>query len=458
MRSWFGKMRQQKLKGFTLIESLVLLFIFAITALAFSETYTVGTRMIIESKNRLGATALANQKMEIIRSIDYATIGTTTGIPAGDIPEYETISVNTVNYQVHTFVQYADDVFDGQLGSTPTDAIPNDYKRVRVAVSWGAGGDDQTVSIFANISPEGVETSSGGGVLSINILSIVDGGAVALAGATVHIVNSSAGINITTATDATGNITLPGTPAGQQNYALTISKSGYYGTQTYPPYPTSNYNPVDEHASVVAGVVNPKTMWMNQYADITIRSQDPFTSAVPDISFHMTGGKKLGTDPDTSASVYEYDQILSTNASGIKDIPDQSDGQYTLSESDARYQFYKLNPSGITYDVFDAPAGQTTTVDMILLDTQIGSLKVIVTNAGDGSPVAGATAHLTSSALGYYATTVTDQYGFAYFPQTLPELVVGTYDLTVSAAGFADNNSTVDVNGGLITKAVNLNP
>ncbi|MEK9151160.1 MAG: carboxypeptidase regulatory-like domain-containing protein [Patescibacteria group bacterium] len=442
-------------RGFTLIEALVLLFIFAVVSMTFLETYATGTRLIIESKNRLGATALANQKMEIIRSIDYDIIGTTTGIPAGDILEYETISVNTVKYRVHTFVQYADDIFDGQLGGNPTDTIPNDYKRVKISVSWGALGTDQTVSLFTNIAPDGVETSAGGGVLSINIL---DSAGMGMSGASVHIVNSAAGVDVTTQTDATGNITLPGTPAGTQNYALTVSKGGHYGVMTYPPYPTSPYNPIDEHASVAAGVLNQKSMVMDQYADITVRSKDPFGTDVPNIAFNMTGGKILGTDPVTLASIYEYNQNLSTSASGVKDIADQSYGQYTLAESDARYQLHKLSPEGATKDIFDALAGQATAVDMVLLDTQIGSVKVVVINDADGSPIAGATVRLTNTSLGYDATQLSDQYGFAYFPTALPGLVAGTYNLAVSATGFQSDTDTANVNNALITETIDLIP
>lgn len=440
-------------KGFTLIEALALLFIFAVITVTFFQTYATGTRMIIESKRRLGATALANQKMEIIRSLDYDNVGTTTGIPSGDISEYENIGVNGVQYRVHTFVQYADDAFDGKTGGNPNDAIPNDYKRVRIAVSWGALGADQTVSVFANVSPNGVETSAGGGVLSINIL---DSSGAGVAGASVHIVNTAGGVNITTDTDDTGNITLPGTPAG--TYQLTVSKSGYYGTMTYPPYPTSSFIPRDEHISVVDGALNPKSMTMERASDITIHSKDPLGNNIPNLDFNMSGGKILGTDPGTLANVYEYDQNLSTNASGIKDIAAQSYGQYTLTESDALYQFYKLVPSGEKIDVFDTLAGETTAIDMLLLDTQIGSVKIVVTSAADGSPIAGATAHLTNAGLGYDATIVTDQYGLAYFPTAMPALVAGTYDLTVSAAGFTDDNSTVDVNNSLVTKAISLNP
>lgn len=442
-------------KGFTLIEALVLLFIFSVISITFLQVYATGTRLIIESKNRLGATALANQKLEIVQSLDYDNIGTISGVPAGDIPEYETVSVNTTQYEVHTFVQYRDDAFDGTVNGSPADAIPNDYKRIKISVAWGSKGIDQTISLITDVAPDGVETSAGGGVLSINIL---DAAGMGVSGASVHIVNTSASVDLTAPTDATGNVTLPGTPAGVQNYVLTVSKSGYYGVQTYPPLPPSTYNPVDEHASVAAGVLNQKSLVMGQYADLTIHSKDPFGADVPSMNFGMKGGKVLGTDPVTTEFVYGYDQSLSTNASGVMDILDQSYGQYTLTESDARYEFYKLSPESVTYNVFDAPAGQTTSIDMILLDTEIGSVKVIVTNAVDSTPIAGATVHLTNTLLSYDVTQMTDQYGMVYFPATLPELVAETYDMEVSATGFTTDTSTVVVNGALVTKNIGLSP
>lgn len=454
MHTFSQKRKTISQKGFTLIEALVLLFIFAIVSMTFLETYTKGTRLIIESKNRLGATALANQKIEIIRSIDYGSIGTTTGIPSGDIPEYEMISVNTVKYQVHTFVQYVDDAFDGRSNTSPVDAIPNDYKRVKITVAWGSLGTDQAVTLFTTIAPEGVETSAGGGVLSINIL---DSAGMGVPSASAHIVNTAAGVDITTSTDATGNITLPGTPVGIQNYSLTLSKSGFYGVRTYPPNPPSTYNPIDEHASVALGVLNQKSLVMDQYADITIRSKDPFGTSVPSINFGMIGGKILGTDA-VLAPVYEYNQALATSASGSLNVLDQSYGQYAISETDTRYEFYKLSPEGTQSNMLDALPGVTTTRDMILLDTNIGSVKAAVTNQVDGSASAGATVRLSNTLLTYDVTQTTDQYGFAYFPATLPALLAGTYNIEVSLTGFQNLTGTVTVGSTLATKNMQLIP
>lgn len=442
-------------RGFTLIESLVFLFIFGIVSLAFLQTFAQGTRLILESKKRLGATSLANQKMEIIRGMQYDAIGTTTGIPAGALAEYETVNVNTVSYQVHTFVQYLDDGFDGTSASSPPDTIPNDYKRVKIEVAWGLLGTEQTVSLVSTIAPKGVETSTGGGILSINIL---DSTGLGVEGMTVRIVNAAAGVDITAQTDTTGNITLPGAPVGTQNYALTASKTGYYGVLTYPPYPSSPFTPVDEHASVVADTLNQKSMIMDRSADLAIRTQDSFGASVPGFGFTLTGGKILGTDPLTGAVTYGYSQALTTDAAGLRTIDDQSYGTYTLVESDARYEFYKLVPESTTLAAFDALPGTTTSRNMLLLDTQIGSVKVVVTNATDTSPVAGATVRLSNATLMYDTTLTTDQYGFAYFPTTLPALAAGTYNLAVSATGFGGSAATVDVNGALVTRNVALAP
>ncbi len=448
------KLKNQSCPGFTLIESLVFLFLFAVISMTFFETYAASTRLIIDSKNRLGATALANQKMEIIRSIDYDAIGTTTGIPAGDLLEDETISVNTIKYEVHMFVQYVDDSFDGTVATT--DTIPTDYKRVRVTVAWGDLSPDRSVVLFGNFSPNGIETSSGGGVLSINVL---DGSGSGVSGATVNITNAAAGIAVATVTDATGNITLPGAPAGIEAYVLTVSKGGYFGATTYPAYPTSAFNPVDVHASVAADVLNQKTIVMDQSSDIALTTEDPFGTAISNIGYTLTGGRIIGTDPLSGVSVTQFSDAGATDASGEASYADQSYGQYVLTvPATATYQFLKLVPEDAVVSEFAVTAGVATNVTAVLVDKTIGSVLVKVENGTDGSPLSGASVQLTNAALLYDVTVNTDQYGYAYFPTALPELAPETYDMSVSLAGFTTETDTVDVNGELKTVTIELTP
>ncbi|MBP9728204.1 MAG: carboxypeptidase regulatory-like domain-containing protein [Candidatus Moranbacteria bacterium] len=444
---------QKNPKGFTLIESLVFLFLFAIISLTFFETYAQSTRLIIDSKNRLGATALANQKMEIIRSIDYDAIGTTTGIPAGDLVENETVLVNTVKYEVHTFVQYVDDSFDGTVGAG--DVIPTDYKRVRLTVSWGDLSADRSVAIFGNFSPRGVETAGGGGVLAINIL---DGSGSGVANATVHIVNAGAGVNVSATTDATGNIMFPGAPVGTEDYVLTVSKNNYYGATTYPPYPTSAFNPVDVHASVVAGVLNQKTIVIDQLSDIALTTQDPFGTTVPNVGYTLSGGRVLGTDPVSGNVVNEFSDTAVTDVSGIANYTDQSYGQYLMTISGTDYQFLKFSPESTLVNELTATAGAVSNVTAVLMDKRIGSVLVKVQSQVDGSPLPGASVKLSNVTLPYDVTIVTDQYGFAYFPSVLPALLPGTYDIEVVLAGYTTINDSVVVNGALEVEVINMSP
>ena len=94
----------------------------------------------------------------------------------------------------------------------------------------------------------------------------------------------------------------------------------------------------------------------------------------------------------------------------------------------------------------------------VLLDKNIGSLKVIVNDQSSGNPLLGASVHVSNGTLPYDATVVTDQYGVAYFPTALPALLAGTYDVEVSMAGYSDETNSVTISGTLHTEIITLAP
>lgn len=438
----------RKLGGFTLIEALMFLFLFSVITLSFYQTWILATGHIVNVKSRLGAIAVANQQMEIIRSIIFDDIGTTTGIPVGTLTETQTLAVNNAVYTVHTLVQYVDDSTDGTLGAG-TDMAPNDYKKVTVTVSWGGGTDTEKITTTSIFSLDGVESvAAGTGILSVNVL---DGTGAGVSGASVQIVNSSVApaVNITASTDTNGNLTFPGAPASVQGYEISVSKSGYYPNTTYPPYPTSTFNPVNIHTTVVAGSLTATTLVSDQVSDISFRTQDPFGNDIPDIDFDITGGLVVGTNVSDSSSVYDYTDSLATDGSGEKNINDRSTGEYTiaLDASEANYRYIRLTPEEPTFGTVNLSAGVNETVTMVLADKSFSSALITAVNSADNQPIAGAIIRLTNTGISYDVTVTTDTYGQAFFHTANTPLAPGTYDVEITAASYVTKTGTIDIAG-----------
>lgn len=452
-------------KGATLIEALVLLAIFAIITVAFSQAWAVGTRMIFEVRNRLGAASVAAEKMEIIRNLDYIAIGTKSsngsggwnyGIPAGEILQDETVVSNNRSYQVHTFIQYIDDPLDGVAGGSPSDLVPNDYKKVFITVTWGVASATQKVELSSIFVPQGVEQSAGGGVLSINTLNLAGNG---IPGATIHIVNTQTNppINITTTTDATGNLILPAAPASQQSYAISVSEAGYFPVTTYPAPPVGGFVPVDTNVSVVAGLFNQSTMVTDRVVNLTLKTKDVFGTDIPNVSLQIVGGKQIGTSPPKYAFDHQSAEAVSSGAGASYALTNESPGVYTVTPAaPAQYLFFPPNPTTPLEASLVLNPGQTSTTTLTFLNTTLGSVLLTVNKSADGTPLAGASVHLTNAVSGYDATVATDAFGRAYFPVSAPALPAGTYAVSISASGFVTKNDTIPVAGSLVQQTASL--
>src|SRR3990167_4175650 len=122
-------------RGMTLIDTVVgsalMLTIFVGIAAAFQLSIDVVTN----NKARAGAIALANERLEYIRSLPYNSLGTLGGIPPGAIAQSESVSLNGVPYTRRTFIGYVEDPDDG-LAAADQNGIIVDYKIVRADVAW----------------------------------------------------------------------------------------------------------------------------------------------------------------------------------------------------------------------------------------------------------------------------------------------------------------------------------
>ncbi len=448
--------------GFTLIEAMVVLFIFSIITITFYRTYSIGLKYITDSKDRLGAVALANEKMEIIRNLNYDDIGTTTGAISGNIPSEENVTENASSYVVDTTVQYVDDPFDGTYAAG-TDSAPEDYKDVTVTVYWNNKQENvQVQSIFA---PPGLEVNNpNDGILMVNVFSDQPGG-VGIPDSTVHVVNSDIGLDTTVQTDNTGHVVLMGNNIKNsiQNYQITLTKPGYETVNTMPPYPSTPYNPVDVNASVVVGSTNVINIVQDQLADLAVDTTDyAGNTPVPNINFHITGGRILGNtpgDPTTGTlpqPVYNLDTDARTDLSGEKDFSSISPGQYTITLSPSETGYVLIDTDPIS--PFSLFSNQNLAVKAKLANVNQTSLLVRVTKNDTGNPpLAGASVELTNGA-GYDQAVTASETGTAYFPvSSTDNLQPGIYTLKVTANGYTENDSQVTINSNQLTQtAVSL--
>jgi prepilin-type N-terminal cleavage/methylation domain-containing protein len=445
--------------GFTLIEALTVLFIFAMITTTFYSVFSLGTRYIIESKNRLGAVSLANEKMEIIRNLEYDAVGISGGIPSGNIVAEEDVLENKHNYHVKTFVQYVDDPFDGVL---PIDVIPTDYKSVKVTVSWDGASDAKSkVELMARFVPPGIEQNTSGGTLSINIIGS-DG--IGVPQSEVHITNSTIlpTVNMSVLTDNSGNIILPGAKQSIQQYYISVAKDGYEAVTTINPDSVA-YSVIDVPASVVDGMLNTKSIIQDKLIDLKIIAVDYLGVPLPNISFSIEGGRILGSDMLYSPAKPTYNLIADkiTDTDGEVKFNDISPGQFFISNIVAVSGYTLIGMDNFSsIDLEDnkyaivIPPGSSQEINMKFAKNDDNSLLAQVFTQADDSPIAGAEVTLSNTS-GYNEKQTTLIDGVAFLPASDTQLTAGTYELKVTAEGFADYTANIDIDK-LTTQQIKL--
>lgn len=440
---------QCSVSAFTLIEAMAFLFIFSLIALTFYSLFGLGTRYLIEAKNRTEAVALASEKMETVRNLTYVDIGVKGGIPEGVINESEEVTRSGQKFLVHTFVQYVDDPFDGVA---PADPLPNDYKRVKISVSWNSGSGERETSLVSRFVPPGLETSAGGGVLSINI---VDSQGLGVSQAELKIINNliSPSVNFSTKSDNTGNLTLPSAKPSILGYQITATKEGYETVTTVDPTELG-YVPTDSNVSVVEGAVNTKTIVIDKLSDIQVISQKINGEAIGNVSFQLSGGRSIGVD-SSGNRIYSFSQDTQTGDDGKKEFLDISPGvfNYAQENSPSGYTFVRTLPNLPNIPV--QPGEAKKIYSQFVFDGDNG-LKLTLLKSGEETPIVGALVTL-SNGNGWEEKDVTDDQGITLFPnENSQEFIAGTYQIKIQADGFEDYSEEMKINE-FSQKSINLN-
>ena len=273
-------------RGMSLVDVIVGSALILIVFLALLGLMRASLLVSSSAKAKAGATTVASSHLEYIRSLPYDAVGTMGGIPSGSIPQMATTTLNGISYGVRTLVQYVDDPKDG-TGTGDTNGITTDYKRVRVTTTYLFRNEEREVALISNVSPRSVETTTGGGLLRI---AVVSAGGLPVPGASVRIENTNIApaIDITTFSDVAGAVILPGAPTSTA-YQVTVEKGGYSSAYTYERDAT-NQNPTPGYLTVAKDQTTTGTFAIDALSYLTLNTFSPARTASTTDTFLDTGG------------------------------------------------------------------------------------------------------------------------------------------------------------------------
>ncbi|MDD5110759.1 MAG: carboxypeptidase regulatory-like domain-containing protein [Patescibacteria group bacterium] len=272
--------RRFRRRGFSLIEVLISITIAALLVTGVITVFNYALAVIMENKLRIGAITLVERQLELSRNLPYDSVGTVGGIPSGVLAQVQNTTLSDSAYTIETQVVFVDDPFDGTVGGTPNDPLGTDYKKVRIAARWTGRFGQKSFVAVTTVAPRGIESSSGGGTLSIQVFN-ANGQPVPQADLTVVNTTVTPPVNISgIQTDANGKYLLPGAPASLNSYRITATKTGYSTDKTCAidqagsacTTSEGNPNPTKPHATVLVGQLTDISFAIDQLSTLTVKT------------------------------------------------------------------------------------------------------------------------------------------------------------------------------------------
>ncbi|NQU77770.1 carboxypeptidase regulatory-like domain-containing protein [Candidatus Falkowbacteria bacterium] len=287
--------------GFSLISILVGVFIIILAGLGIWNVFNFSLKIIRENKNRTLATAIANEKAEIIRNLPYDDIGTQSGIPAGAIPQVETITRNNSEFTITTSIFYVDDSYDNLV---PFDLLGADYKKIKLSVEWPGRTYGDPVNSYTTVVPKGVETDVEGGTIRVIVFN---GSGEPIPEANVQIINNDLDpvINISSITDQSGILLVPGAPPTvDKTYEIIVSKAGYTTEKTYPEI--DEMIPITSNAQVLDDQITEKSFTIDIVSTFVITTIGKDYPSNWKINTALTSAGQLAPDVSIDSNNYYY--------------------------------------------------------------------------------------------------------------------------------------------------------
>lgn len=396
----FFSPKQNFVRGFTLIETLVATAIFISVSVGIYAGFANILKIMNIIRTKEIMTNIANEQFEIVRNLPYQNVGIVSGIPSGILPSETNITKDNKSFNVDFIVRNYDDPFDGTFDGTPHDASPADMKMVEVVVTCSSCDDNLApISFTTKVAPKNLETASVNGAL---VIKVFDASGIPVTGANINIINNNITphINIDDQTDISGVLTIVDAPPSENGYSITVSKDGYSTERTYPLGDIANPNPIKSNVTVVVQQITQISFTIDQTSTINFSSANNQCVSIPDFDFSMTGNKLIGTSPD----VYKYSESLTTNGSGNLTLPDVEWDTYNITGEDGSYDMIGTNPLlslGINPNV-------DQNMQIITAPKNGRRLMVVVRDQSTGLPVSDATVALTGPS-GYSNSSVTNE-------------------------------------------------
>ncbi len=426
------------MRGFTLVEMLFGVFLFVIVSTAVYSGYMSVMNLVKSSNTKIAAADLANEQFEIVRNLPYADVGIVNGVPAGKVPYTQTLTRSGYTFTVIATVRNVDLPFDGTIGGAPNDLSPADNKLVEFEVLCGSCKNFLPVKFTSHIAPKNLETASTNGALFIRVF---DANGVAISGASVRVqsVSGIPAVDINDVTNAQGMLQIVDIVPALERYKVTVSKENHSTETTYLTGAPGNPNPTAPHATVVLQQVTQKSFAIDRTSTVFVSSVTDTCFPVADVDFHLTGSKKIGTNPD----IYKYDTDQITDNNGAKTLGSLEWDTYTLTLTDTSQDLIGSSP----LLPLSLNPNATQNLQLVVAPKNARTLMVSVKDSATSLPLSGASVTLTGAS--YNNTLIT---GRGFLTQTNWSGGGGQANF-VDTARYFDSDGNVETNNpaGVLT-------
>lgn len=420
--------KNKKILGFTILEVMISMAIFALFAFGVYEGVRFVYKVVYISRVRIVETSLLSARLELARNMEYEDVGILNGIPAGKIPQTETVTKNGIIFNLVTTVRNIDDPYDRTATSSPPDTAPADYKLVEISAICASCIQHESVTLNTIVAPKGLEDGSNNGALFIQVFNKFG---EPVEGAEVNVVKTdvSPPINFEDTTGNDGWLRIYDAPTGSLDYQITVTKDGY--SSDYTSVITSERPmPRKPLITVIDRTVSQAFFSIDLLADLTVKTITQNCGISASREFDIWGEKLIGLVPPEP----KYSQSFTTDGDGLYVLNDLEWDKYHFDSASAAYSIGGTIPMlPLALD-----PGSVQEISLIARPYSANTLLVNVIDGGTGLPLSDATVRIYSPTTSYDHSIVT---GLGYERQTDWSGGSGQEDYSAEDRYFADDGN-----------------